>query len=134
MKLTALLKVGTGLSLIALTFGQCTSGSDKLQQQLKAEVDALNKQCPQTVSTTLRIDSCVLLKNNDMQYYYTYTDTAAFDTLQFEDEIVANAKKLTKEDPGMAEIRDNGLTNEYIYRDLNGNTIYRFKITPQDYR
>ena len=134
MKLTRLLKVGTGLSLIALTFGQCTSGSDKLHQQLKTEVDALNKEMPQTLSTTLRIDSCVLLKNNDMQYYYTYTDTAAFDTLQFEDEIVATAKELTKNDPGMAEIRDNGLTNEYIYRDLKGNTIYRFKITPQDYR
>lgn len=134
MKLTTLLKVGTGLSLIALSFVQCTPGSDKLHQQLKAEVDALNKQCPQVVSTTLRIDSCVLLKNNDMQYYYTYTDTLAFDTLQFEDEIVANAKKLTKEDPGMAEIRDNGLTNEYIYRDLKGNTIYSFKVTPEDYK
>ena len=134
MKLTALLKVSTGLSLIALLFTQCTSGSDKLHQQLKSEVDALNKQCPQAVSTTLRIDSCVLLKNNDMQYYYTYTDTAAFDTLQFEDEIVATAKELTKNDPGMADIRDNGLTNEYIYRDLEGNTIYRFKVTPQDYR
>lgn len=134
MKLTTLLKVGTGLSLIALSFVQCTPGSDKLHQQLKAEVDALNKQCPQVVSTTLRIDSCVLLKNNDMQYYYTYTDTLAFDTLQFEDEIVANAKKLTKEDPGMAEIRDNGLTNEYIYRDLKGNTIYCFKVTPEDYK
>lgn len=134
MKLTRLLKVGTGLSLIALTFGQCTSGSDKLHQQLKTEVDALNKEMPQTLSTTLRIDSCVLLKNNDMQYYYTYTDTAAFDTLQFEDEIVASAKELTKNDPGMADVRDNGLTNEYIYRDLKGNTIYRFKITPQDYR
>lgn len=134
MKLTALLKVGTGLSLIALTFGQCTSGSDKLHQQLKTEIDALNKEMPQTLSTTLRIDSCVLLKNNDMQYYYTYTDTAAFDTLQFEDEVVATAKKLTKTDPGMADVRDNGLTNEYIYRDLKGNTIYRFKITPQDYK
>ncbi len=134
MKLTRLLKVGIGLSLIALTFGQCTSGSDKLHQQLKTEVDALNKEMPQTLSTTLRIDSCVLLKNNDMQYYYTYTDTAAFDTLQFEDEIVASAKELTKNDPGMADVRDNGLTNEYIYRDLKGNTIYRFKITPQDYR
>lgn len=134
MKLTSLLKVGTGLSLIALSFVQCTSGSDKLHQQLKTEIDAINKQCPQAVSTTLRIDSCVLLKNNDMQYYYTYTDTAAFDTLQFENEIVASAKELTKTDPGMADIRDNGLTNEYIYRDLEGNTLYRFKITPQDYR
>lgn len=134
MNFTTLSKIGAGLSLIMLFFVQCTSGSDKLQQQLKAEVDALNKQCPQAVSTTLRIDSCILLKNNDMQYYYTYTDTAAFDTLQFEDEIVATAKELTKNDPGMAEIRDNGLTNEYIYRDLKGNTIYRFKITPQDYR
>ena len=134
MKLTSLLKTGAGLFLIALSFAQCTSGSDKLHQQLKTEVDALNKQFPQTISTTIRIDSCVLLKNNDMQYYYTYTDTAAFDTLQFEDEIVASAKELTKTDPGMADIRDNGLTNEYIYRDLDGNTLYRFKITPQDYR
>lgn len=134
MKLTSLLKIGTGLSLIALIFGQCTSGSDKLHQQFKTEVDALNKQFPQTVSTTLRIDSCVLLKNNDMQYYYTYTDTAAFDTLQFEDEIVASAKELTKTDPGMADIRDNEITNEYIYRNLDGVTIYRFKITPQDYK
>lgn len=134
MRLTSLLKAGAGLFLIALSFTQCTSGSDKLHQQLKTEVDALNKQFPQTISTTIRIDSCVLLKNNDMQYYYTYTDTAAFDTLQFEDEIVASAKELTKTDPGMTDIRDNGLTNEYIYRDLDGNTLYRFKITPQDYR
>lgn len=134
MNPTSLLKIGAGLTLATLLFVQCTSGSDKLHQQLKTEVDALNKQFPQTINTTIRIDSCVLLKNNNMQYYYTYTDTAAFDTLQFEDEIVATAKELAKTDPGMADIRDNGLTNEYIYRDLEGNTIYRFKITPQDYR
>lgn len=134
MKLTSLFKIGTGLSLIVFTLVQCTSGSDKLQQQLKTEIDALNKQCPQMISATIRIDSCVLLKNNDMQYYYTYTDTLAFDTLQFEDEVVASAKELTKTDPAMAEIRDNGITNEYIYRDMKGSTLYRFKITPQDYK
>ena len=134
MRLTSLLKAGAGLFLIALSFTQCTSGSDKLHQQLKTEVDALNKQFPQTISTTIRIDSCVLLKNNDMQYYYTYTDTAAFDTLQFEDEIVASVKEMTKNDPGMEDIRGYGISTEYIYRNLDGKTIYRFKITPEDYK
>lgn len=134
MKLTSLLKVGAGLSLIAVFFVQCTSGSEKLHKQLKSEVEALNKQCPEMISTTLRIDSCVLLENNDMQYYYTYTDTIAFDEAQFEKEIVATAKEMTKNDPGMADVRDNNLTNEYIYRDLEGKTLYRFKVTPQDYK
>ncbi len=134
MKFISLIKAGVTLSLIALFFVQCTSGSDKLHQQLQSEIVALNKQCPQKVSTTLRVDSCVLLKNNDVQYYYTYTDTTAFDTLQFEDDVVASAKELTKTDPGMAVVRDNKLTNEYIYRNLDGKVIYSFKVTPEDYK
>lgn len=134
MKLTSLLKVGTALSLVAFSFVQCTSGSDKIHQQLKTEVDAINKQLPQMINTTIRIDSTVLLKNNDLQHYYTYTDTAAFDTLQFEDEIVASVKEMTKNDPGMEDIRGYGISTEYIYRNLDGKTIYRFKITPEDYK
>lgn len=134
MKFTSLLKMGAGLSLIALMFGQCTSGNDKVHKQLQAEVDALNKQLPMTISPTIRIDSCVLLKNNDMQNYYTYTDTAAFDTLQFENIVVAPAREMTKNDPGMADIRGYGITTEYIYRDVNGKELYSFKITPEDYK
>lgn len=134
MKFTSLLKVGTGLFFIALVFGQCTSANDKIHQQLKTEIDALNKQFPVMISTTLRADSCVLLKNNDMQYYYTYTDTAVFDTLQFKDDVVVPAMEMTKNDPGMADIRGYGITMEYIYKDLNGKDVYSFKITPEDYK
>lgn len=134
MKYTSLPKVVTGLFFVALVFGQCTSVNDKIHQQLKSEIAALNKQCPQTINTTLRIDSCVLLKNNDMQYYYTYTDTMAFDTLQFQDQVLASAKKLIKTDPGMADIRRYGISLEYIYRGLNGKSFYSFKMTPEDYK
>jgi hypothetical protein len=124
-----------GLFLISIFFIQCTSGgnSDKIQKQLRSEIDDINKKCPMQINTSIRIDSCVLFPNNDMEYFYTITDSIPYTASQF-GEIQETVKNATKNDPGMADIRSYGVSTRYNYRDTNGDIVFTFKVTPEDYK
>lgn len=122
-------------AFILLAFGifvQCTSKpfSEKVRNQLSKEIESVNKQCPQLISETMRIDSCVLKPNNDLEYYYTSLDTVAFDSLKFEKEIVQYIKDISKNDQGMADIRSYGIETRYTYRASDGTLLYSFAIVP----
>lgn len=118
--------------LVSAIFVQCTSKSsaEKIRIQLTQEVGDINKQCPQLISETMRIDSCVLRPNNDLEFFYTSLDTVAFDSLKFEKEIVSYVKDMSKNDPGMADIRSYGIETRYSYRTPQGKLLYSFAIVP----
>lgn len=118
--------------LVSGIFIQCTSksSSEKVRIQLSKEIEDINKQCPQLISETMRIDSCVLKPNNDLEYYYTSLDTVAFDSLKFEKEIVQYIKDMSKNDLGMADIRSYGIETRYTYRTSDGRLLYSFAIVP----
>lgn len=123
----------TGFNLILNSCTSSTSRNDKIQEQLRSEVDIINKKSLQQISESIRFDSCVLHKNNDMEYYYTYTDSIKPDNTFFKS-IEDEAVRIVKNDPGMTDMRSYGISTKYVYRDKGGNRLYTFEITPDDYK
>ncbi|MDU1905867.1 MAG: hypothetical protein E6772_13910 [Dysgonomonas sp.] len=134
MKLKVLSIIVTVFAVILFSY-QCSSGPDKekIHKQLTLEVDEINKNVPTMLSETIRLDSVVLRPNNDLENNYTVTDTIS-DKSSFFGSIRDEAKRVTKDDPGMADIRSYKISTVYNYRDNDGNMLYSFTITPQDYQ
>jgi hypothetical protein len=128
------LSIIIALFVLGMFFYQCSSVSDKekINKQLTLEVDQLNKNVPTMLSEIIQLDSCVLHTNNDLEHYYTIKDTVP--EKSFFEDIRKEVKKVTKDDPGMADIRSYKISTTYNYRDSDGNMLYSFTITPQDYQ
>ncbi len=126
--------IGIALFFFAILFYNCSSSPDheKIQKQLRMEADAVNKNTPVMITEIIRFDSCSLHSNNDIEYFYSILDTVTPDQNFFKS-IEIEAKKMTKEDPGMADIRSYKVSSVYNYRNTEGTMLYTFKITPSDY-
>jgi len=120
------------LSLVLIGCSSSASRNEKIHEQLKAEVEMINKRSLEKISESIRFDSCVLLKNNNMENYYTYIDTITPNPSFFKN-IEEEAKSVVKNNPGMAEIKSFGISTKYIYRDMEGKNMYTFDITSEDY-
>ena len=118
-----------------ILFSQCASDKKKtdIQAQLQIETTVLNKKCPIYLDSLIRLDSCIVLPNNDLVNYYTVMDSVEVNRDGLFKEIEASVKLASKTEPGMANIRSYGISSEYSYRNIKGDVIHHFKITPEDY-
>lgn len=119
--------------MILLLFCQCSSKEDRARKILTSDVFDINMQCPIKLDNNIRLDSCKLLPNNDLSYYYTYMDTVAIDSVWFRKMIVEEVFLTVKFDPKMADIRSYGIYLYYTYNYPQGHEAYSFSIAPEDY-
>ncbi len=117
---------------VSILFFQCTSSNkEKIHKQLQSEIDLINQKAPVQISEIMQIDSCVLHPNNDLEYFYTITDSIAPDKNYFKN-LEAEVRKAAKTDAGMADIRSYKVSTKYNYRDVNGTLLYSFEISPDN--
>lgn len=112
---------------------QCTSRESKIREQLQIEVDEINIMRSTSVNNFMRFDSCVLLPNNNIDYFYSLTDTITPAKIYFQN-LEREVKDSFRKEPGMATVRSFEVTAKYIYNDIKGNHLYSFEITPTDYQ
>lgn len=106
---------------------------DKALMEIAGE---LNKTCPIMVDSLTRLDNAIALPDKVFQYNYSlisgsreYMDTEGLKTY-LSPRIVNDVKT----NPGMKFIRDNKVTVNYSYKDLNGEFLFLITVKPEDYQ
>jgi len=106
---------------------------DKNLMEIASE---LNKTCPLMVDSLTRLDNAVALPDRVFQYNYSlisgskeYIDTEGLKA--FLSPRIAND---VKTNPGMKFVRDNKVTVNYSYKDLNGEFLFLITVKPEDYQ
>ena len=118
---------------LGIFLAQCSSKESKIREQLQVEVDEINTMRSTSVNNFMHFDSCVLLPNNNIDYFYSLTDTITPAKIYFQN-LEREVKDSFKKEPGMATIRNFEVTAKYNYNDIKGNHLYSFEITPADYQ
>ena len=83
-----------------------------------------------------RLDNAVALPDNTFQYNYTLVDITKsevnLDTVKkyVEPGILNNVRT----NPGMKTFRDNKTTFIYYYKDMKGEFVFKYPITPDMYQ
>lgn len=123
-------------SIILLTFAKCKDSKDAVVTKiLEVQAENMNKQCPVTISNTIRLDSCKVNAGKILKTYYTI---ASLDADIFN---IENFEKITKPGfilniqtmPDLDKARESSVTFVYIYMNETGNTLGEIQITADDY-
>ena len=96
----------------------------------------LNKSCPITVDSLTRLDNTVALPNKVFQYNYTlnYESRELIDIEGLKTYLSPRIVNDVRTNPGMKFVRDNKVTVNYSYKDLNGEFLFQISVKPEDYR
>lgn len=83
-----------------------------------------------------RLDNSVALPDNSFQYNYTLVevtkDEVIIDTVK--KYIEPNILNTVKTNPDLKFFRDNKTTLIYNYKDMNGEFVHKFSVTPEMYQ
>lgn len=105
---------------------------DEVMMEVASE---LNKTCPVMVDQHTRLDNAIALPENSFQYNYTLVNLR-------KDEVNLDAVKENVEpgilnnirtNPDMKIYRDNKTTLIYYYKDMNGEFVHKYSVTPAMY-
>jgi hypothetical protein len=106
---------------------------DKSLMEIASE---LNKTCPVMVDSLTRLDNAIALPGKVFQYNYSlmsgtkdYIDTEGLKAF-----LSPRIFNDVKTNPGMKFIRDNKVTVNYSYKDLNGEFLFLIAVKPEDYQ
>jgi hypothetical protein len=119
------------LLLLRFSMNGEDSGFDKIMKHTASE---LNKTCPQQVDPDTRLDSASALDNKTFRYNYTLQFPK--DSIEIE-MLVLSVRPLmlsnVKTNRDLQLFRENKVTFEYYFRDLNGEFLTRINIAPEEY-
>ncbi|HBL76030.1 MAG: hypothetical protein A2W90_11480 [Bacteroidetes bacterium GWF2_42_66] len=128
--------IGSAVGLIVVVLIQQlffkTPAFDKMLMKV---ADELNANCPVMVDSETRLDNAFAMPGNVFQYNYTLVNLVK-DSINIQDfeeymkpRIVSNAKT----NPDLQLFRDNKVTMNYYYKDLNGIFVSKISISPDQY-
>ena len=126
-----LLYIYIGLSIIL----SCSTRSTDVESLLKTVEQEINKTCPKTIDKDTQLDNVVVLSNKTIQYNYTLVNSKLEDlNLQ----VIKSAffpllLNEAKTNPGLKIFRDNKVTLNYYYADMDGKFVTLYKVTPELY-
>ena len=106
---------------------------DKNLMEIASE---LNKTCPVMVDSLTRLDNTVALPNKVFQYNYSLIP-ATKGSIDFEGLKAYLTPRIlndVKTNPGMKYVRDNKVTVNYSYKDMNGEFLFLISVKPEDYQ
>ena len=126
-----LLYIFLGLSIIL----SCSSRSTDIVSLLKLSAQEINKMCPMTIDEDTQLDNVVVLSNKTIQYNYTFVnwELEDLDLQAIESDFFPLLLNRTKTNPGLKSFRDNNVTVNYYYADMDGKFVALYEVTPQLY-
>jgi hypothetical protein len=126
-----LLYIFLGLSIIL----SCSSRSTDIESLLKLSAQEINKMCPMTIDEDTQLDNVVVLSNKTIQYNYTFVnwELEDLDLQAIESDFFPLLLNRTKTNPGLKSFRDNNVTVNYYYADMDGKFVALYEVTPQLY-
>jgi ribosomal protein L37E len=107
-----------------------------LDKQLMAAASELNKTCPIIVDVETQLDNTVALPDNTFQYNYTLVrlDKSAIDSIKLKANLEPSIIEQLKTNPQMKFFRENNVTMNYLYKDMNKQYIALISIKPEMYQ
>lgn len=107
----------------------------KVDTELTAMANELNKSCPLTLDSETRLDNVMALPKKTIQYTYTLVnaDKSSLNVDEIkkymEPRIINNAKT----SPDMLELRNRKVTINYYYKDKTGAHVLTIIVKPEQY-
>ena len=96
----------------------------------------INKSCPIMVDNATRMDNVVAMPDNVFQYNYTLIGMVK-DSINIEELKVFLEPTITnfvKTNPDMQTMRDNDVTVNYYYKDMQGVYLFTISVKPGQYK
>lgn len=105
---------------------------DKIMMQVASE---LNKNCPIMIDESTRLDNAISLPNNKFMYNYTLVNLTKdeFSLEYFKENVQPRITRTVATNPQMEIYRKHKTTLVYSYKDKNGDFVYEFSVTPEEY-
>ena len=101
---------------------------------IKQVSDQVNTMCPMTVDEHTRLDNTEAKPGKVLQYNYTLTQLSKAELPEtFEATMTDQILAQVKHNPQMGVLRDAKVTFVYSYKDVNGDLVKEFKVTPDMY-
>jgi len=96
----------------------------------------MNKTLPMMLDSDTRLDNVMALPNKTVMYSYTLVngENGMIDTIALKNYLEPNIINTIKTDPGMKYFRENSITQQYRYKDKNGNYLFSIVATPEQYK
>jgi hypothetical protein len=120
-------------------------GGDKLVSMLRKPAfdknlmeiaSELNKTCPVMVDSITRFDNATALPDKVFQYNYSILSVSkgSIDAEGLKAYLSPRILNDVKTNPGMKFVRDNKVTVNYSYKDINGIFLFLIAVKPEDYQ
>ncbi len=103
--------------------------------QLNALASEINKSCPMMIDQETQFDNAIAMPGKVFQYNYTLVNIVkgTVDTLEIKNYIIPRATRNIKTSPDLKYQRENKIALKYYYKDKNGDYLFSFTLTPDQY-
>lgn len=132
-----LIRVIIGIVVFALSYyGVQQFFRKDLESELKHVASELNKQTPMQIDQFSRLDSASTKGKTNFIYHYTLIDMKKSDVnLDTVNKYIRpNIIENVKNSPDLKFYRDNNITMDYKYYDVNRNYVMEISVTPELYK
>lgn len=128
-----LLRIVCSLALLfaVSSFVACDSAVDKM---LRAASEEINGMCPIRVDEKTELSGTEVLPDKTFRYRYTASLPEGVEASQVQELLKNMALANVKSSDDMALFRQAEVTLSYLYEDADGNELFRFEITPEEYK
>lgn len=122
--------------IVSMTIQQLFLETPAYDKVIMHTASELNKTCPIMVDSETRLDNALALPNKIFQYNYTLVnlDRLDIDTIEVKKNLEPSVTNHIRTNPDMKYYRDNKITMRYYYKDKNGNYVFSFSVTPEQYK
>ncbi|TNJ45668.1 hypothetical protein KFZ70_10710 [Tamlana fucoidanivorans] len=133
---TLLFRIVFSITAFAIGFfGVTYLLKDDLADKLQQAATELNKQTPLEIDQYTRLDSASSIAKTNFIYHYTLKDLkkSEVNLKEVENYIKPNVIENVKNSPELKFYRDNNVTIDFKYYDVNGDFFTQISVTPELY-
>ena len=121
---------------VTFSFTQCGDAKDAVVTKLlEVQAQAVNAQCPIQLNSAMRMDSCQVLPQKTLKFFYTIAlvDAADFNAADFERMTKPGLVYNIQTNEELKQAREYEVVFMYVYMDDKGKTLGEISVTAEDY-
>lgn len=106
---------------------------DKAMMETASEI---NKSCPIMIDNATRLDNAIAMPDNVFQYNYTLISMVkdSINVDELKNYLEPTITNFVKTNPDMQTMRDNDVTVNYYYKDMQGVYLLTISVKPEQYK